>query len=1026
MKNKVLLFFIGVILCSMDLFAQERKISGIVKGENDQELIIGANVIIKGTRRGTVTNTHGKFTISVGQSDKELEISYVGMQKKTIKLEANKSSYVIELEEEYNSLEDVIVIGYGTQAKRDVIGSITTISSKDLDSNSGGNINTALQGKIPGMQIISTSGEPGAGSLIQIRGASSINGSSEPLYIIDGTPIESGNISSIDGDATFSPIAGINPNDIESIEVLKDAASAAIYGSRAANGIVIITTKGGNKFEKMAPVVTLSHTSSIVSISRKLDAMNAEQFRAAYKEARENNNQTAEQNWIVNPFHPYYNRTTDWQDVIFRTAYQTRNDISVRGGNNSFSYGVSAGYRDLKPVVVNTKYNQLNLRTNFLYKVGKRITGGTKVSFSNMNYTRILSSGSNNYSALRAALFTNPCFSPYDPLSGELVDLLGVREQRNPLAVATKVPIHFKRRWFTMNQYIQINLMKGLDLRVSVSGDISRTNQDSFMPKEFDSNTPARDNGKFRQSEGQTFLNENTLSYNGKFKSHRLNVVLGQSLQQDKTETITLNGNGYIDKSVITIQNASTYTNISRSESERALLSFFGRVSYDWKGRYLASATIRNDGSSRFGKNKRFGTFPSVSMGWRFSDEKFMNFAKGFLRDAKIRGSIGVTGNQTISNYAALGSYTASSNKYDGNVEILYNAMPNDIIGWEKTTQYNIGLDLSFFKGRVVFNADAYVKKTKDLLFDFPVSYYTGFSAVPRNYGSVENKGLEFLLETVNLTGRFKWKTSFNISMNRNKITELPNNEDIIIGNFSLGRVGEPMGVFYAHRALGVYSKDEDNVYILPNGQKDQIRKGASTGDPFKGGDMIWEDIDGNGVIDDNDRVIIGDPNPKFIGGMSNTFSYKGISLNIMMQWSYGNKVMNEFRRTRNAMRTTGNLGQDALARWKAQGDITNFPMIRYQDKMENFRPSSFNMEDGSFLRIKEVTLSYNIPRKWCKKAFLKSANVYISGTNLLTWSKYSGYDPEVNTATSAFIRGVDNGAFPKSRSYNLGVNLTF
>ncbi|RHK37611.1 SusC/RagA family TonB-linked outer membrane protein [Bacteroides ovatus] len=577
-----------------------------------------------------------------------------------------------------------------------------------------------------------------------------------------------------------------------------------------------------------------------------------------------------------------------------------------------------------------------------------------------------------------------------------------------------------------MNQYIQINLMKGLDLRVSVSGDISRTNQDSFMPKEFDSNTPARDNGKFRQSEGQTFLNENTLSYNGKFKSHRLNVVLGQSLQQDKTETITLNGNGYIDKSVITIQNASTYTNISRSESERALLSFFGRVSYDWKGRYLASATIRNDGSSRFGKNKRFGTFPSVSMGWRFSDEKFMNFAKGFLRDAKIRGSIGVTGNQTISNYAALGSYTASSNKYDGNVEILYNAMPNDIIGWEKTTQYNIGLDLSFFKGRVVFNADAYVKKTKDLLFDFPVSYYTGFSAVPRNYGSVENKGLEFLLETVNLTGRFKWKTSFNISMNRNKITELPNNEDIIIGNFSLGRVGEPMGVFYAHRALGVYSKDEDNVYILPNGQKDQIRKGASTGDPFKGGDMIWEDIDGNGVIDDNDRVIIGDPNPKFIGGMSNTFSYKGISLNIMMQWSYGNKVMNEFRRTRNAMRTTGNLGQDALARWKAQGDITNFPMIRYQDKMENFRPSSFNMEDGSFLRIKEVTLSYNIPRKWCKKAFLKSANVYISGTNLLTWSKYSGYDPEVNTATSAFIRGVDNGAFPKSRSYNLGVNLTF
>ena len=330
MKNKILLLLIGITACSMSLFAQDRKVSGIVKGKSDQELIIGANVLIKGTKRGTVTNVNGKFAIYVGQSDKELEISYVGMKRKIVKLEANKTSYMIELEEDYNSLDDVVVIGYGTQAKRDIIGSITTISSKDLDSNSGGNINTALQGKIPGMQIVSTSGEPGAGSSIKIRGASSINGGSEPLYIVDGVPIESENISSIDGDATFSPIAGINPSDIESIEVLKDASSAAIYGSRAANGIVMITTKGGNKFEKSKPIVTVSHTSSVVSISRKLDAMNAEQFRTAYKEARANNYQVAEQGWIVNPFHPYYNRTTDWQDVIFRTAYQTRNDVSVR------------------------------------------------------------------------------------------------------------------------------------------------------------------------------------------------------------------------------------------------------------------------------------------------------------------------------------------------------------------------------------------------------------------------------------------------------------------------------------------------------------------------------------------------------------------------------------------------------------------------------------------------------------------------------------------------------------------------
>lgn len=1018
-----LLFFL--LFLSAAATAQQVTVQGTVVSASDNEPLPGVNVTVKGTTIGVVTNFDGSYSFADVPGNATLMFSFVGMKTQEISV-AGKTVIDVVMEEDAIGIEEVVAIGYGSQTKRDITGAITSVSGDEMETNPGGNITTALQGKIPGMEIVSTSGEPGAGANIRIRGASSINGGSEPLYIVDGVPIESGNISSIDGDATFSPVSLINPNDIESIEVLKDAASAAIYGSRAANGVIIITTKGGNKFETITPRITFSHTSSLVANSRKLDAMNSDQFRTAYAEARQNNGQTAEQPWVVNPHHPYYNQTTDWQDVIFRTAYQTKNDLNIRGSSTSFSYGVSLGYRNLQPVVINTGYEQLNLRGNFSYRLSKRISGGTNVSYSDVDYTRILSSSSNYYSALRAALLTNPAFAPYDPITGEMTDWLGQREMRNPLAMAKKVPISFLQNRITLNQYISADLAKGLNLRVSVSTNIGKVKQSSFQSKDFDSATPRRDFGKFYQSASKNFINENILSYTWKKNNHKVGVVLGQSLQTDFSERINLNGEGYIDSKVTPIQAAAKFTSISRTESERVMLSFFGRANYDYKGRYLASFTLRRDGSSRFGADKRFGNFPSASVGWRFTDESFLSFTKKALKDGKFRASAGITGNQSISNYAWQGNFSAASSRYDGNVIIHHNDLTNTNLGWETTSQVNVGLDLTFINNRVVFSADAYLKKSEDLLFDFPVSYYTGFGSIATNFGSVENKGLEFLLETINLKKKLKWETSFNLSFNRNKITSLPKDEDIIVGNFSLGRVGEPMGVFYAHRALGVYASDEDNVYVAPDGTIDQYRKGASTGVAFKGGDMIWDDIDNNGVIDDNDRVIIGDPNPKFIGGMGNKFSYRNFSLNIFLQWSYGNKIMNELRRGRNQMTFTGNLGQDALDRWRGQGDVTNFPMIRYGDAMENFRPSSFTMEDASFLRLKEVVMGYSVPSKYFRGSFIKSVEMYLSGTNLLTFSKYSGYDPEVNSSTNPFIQGVDSGSFPKSRSFNLGINIQF
>lgn len=1015
-----------IFLSPVFLYAQSITVKGTVVDFRTSEPLSGVSISAKGTVITTVTNQDGAFSLPGVPENATIVFSFLGRETQEIPLNG-RTTLTIEMRESASNLDEIVVIGYGTQEKRDVTGAITSISAEDMETNPGATINSALQGRVPGMQIVTTSGEPGAGSDIKIRGASSINGGSEPLYIIDGVPMESTNISSIDGDATFSPMASLNPNDIESIEVLKDAASGAIYGSRAANGVVIITTKGGNKFGAIRPRITYDHTSSLVSVSRKLDVMNGDQFRTAYAEARANNGQDVTQLWMTNPHHPYYNRTTDWQDVIFRPAYQSRNDLSLQGSSETFSYGVSVGYRDLEPVIVNTGYKQLNMRGNFSYKLSDKISAGTNVSYTNVDYNRILSSSSNNYSALRAALVTNPVFSPYDPLTGEMTDWLGQREGRNPLAMSEKMPINFSQNRITLNQFVSAELITGLTLRTSLYTSFQKTKQSSFQPKTFSSATPRADLSKFSQSEPYKFVNENTLSYDKRIDRHRISAVLGQSIERDFSEAIRLDGQNHIDSKITPIQTAARFANISRTESERIMLSFFGRVNYNFAHKYLASFTLRSDGSSRFGSDKRFGYFPSASAGWRFSHEPFMRAARrSFLTDGKVRGSVGITGNQSISNYAWQGAYSASSSRYDGNVIINHNSLMNTNLGWETTTQYNVGLDLTLLKGKVNVTADAYHKSSKDLLFNFPVNYYTGFASVATNFGSIENRGLEFLVETVNIDKKVRWETGFNISFNRNKITELPDGDDILVNEYSLGRVGQPIGVFYAHQALGVYDRDESNVYFAPDGTEGQYRRGAATGEVFRGGDMIWADLDNNGVIDDADRLIIGDPNPDFIAGFTSKLSYESFSLNMIFYWSQGNKVMNELRRRRNQMATTGNLGQDAMNRWREQGDVTNFPMVRYSDPMQNFRPSTFNLEDGSFVRLKEVTLSYRLPSDYLKGLFIRSASAYISGTNLLTWSKYSGYDPEVNSSTNPFVSGVDNGSFPKSRSYNLGVRVQF
>ena len=1000
---------------------------GVVRDANG-ESVVGAFVQVVGTQTFALTDNAGEFEITLPNGARLLEFSCMGMKTQAVQIVPGRN-YRITLESEDTSLDEAVVIGYGTQKKIEVTGAVTSVSAKDLDRNVAGGLESGLQGKVPGLNIVSNSGEPGAGSTITLRGGASINGSNEPLYIIDGIPIESGNIASLSGDANFSPIAGINPSDIESIQVLRDAASAAIYGSRAANGVVIITTKGGNNLGVSRPQVTISHQSSLATLSHRLDLMNSEQFRAAYSDARINAGFGVDYPYITNPSHPDYKYSTDWQGIMFRPSYQHKTDLSFRGSSDKVSYGLSLSYQDQDPILLGTSYEQYSFRGNFTYRLSRRITGGTKVTYNKTEYQRVLSGQSNMTSALRSIVSAPPVFSPYDPETGEVKDMLNGNTFRNPLAAATKYPLTFDQSMLLLSQYFNIYITKGLNLRTTLSLESRGVEQDSYFPRSYNSqNIDVYDS---RKDDIVKYLWETTLTYKKKIRKHSIDAILGVSFQRNSTETVRLAGKNFMDETLTVIQNAANWTNIAETSSEYAMNSYFGRLNYNFDERYLVSATLRVDGSSRFGSSTRYGFFPSVSLGWRFSAEEFLSGASSWLTEGKLRLSAGQTGNQSVGNYTWLGEYKTTSSRYDGEVAVTNTALSNRDLCWETTTQYNVGLDMSFLKGRISFNADAYLKLTDDLLFASPLPSYTGFGKRSENFGSISNKGVELAIETINIeTANWGWKTNFNISFNRNRIESLSYGEDVIYSTndiHALARVGEPVGVFYGWRALGVYASDDANVWTDPaTGQTRKVLKGSTYGDAFGGGDMIWDDINNDGIINDDDRVIIGNPHPDFIGGFGTSLVWKNLSLDAYFSYSVGNDIINAQRRGRNEMVNISNLETDALRRWRQDGDQTDFPKLVSGDPMENFRCSSFCIEDGSYLRLKNLSLTYSLPSEVCKKLKMKQLSFSLNATNLLTWTNYSGYDPEVNTSSQTIITGLDNGAFPKSRIYTLGVKLLF
>ncbi|AWW28874.1 TonB-dependent receptor [Echinicola strongylocentroti] len=1012
-------FSLLIILISMvgsfGLLAQGTVVKGVVKDGDSGEPLIGVSVLVKGTSKGVVTDMDGAYSIEGVSPDDVLIFSYLGYSMEEITI-GSRSVLDVTLVSNASDLDEVVIVGYGVQEKRNLTGSIVSVGSDEVRKTNMQDPISLLQGRAAGVQVTSNSGAPGGGMTINIRGSSSLNAGNNPLYVVDGVPIEANVTSSLNGSENFglNPLAAINPADIGSIEVLKDAASTAIYGSRAANGVVLITTKRGK--EGKAQINVNVHT-GVSQITRKLDVLNASQYRSAVLDSYANSDGGREPvSAIVDSLSSTNNGDVDWQSELLRKAVQTNVDLSIQGGSENTKYAWSTSFLDQDGIIINSNYRRITSRLNVDFNVTDRLTVGQSISYSNGVNNRINAAGTGNLSIIRELLIRPPSYSMYLPDGSLNGYQFG---KRNPVGLAELSTNLNKTNRIIAGQYLEYQLAEGLKFRTSVNVDFLSMKEDTFIPSTLDYRE-GYNSGSVRSTNNLTWSNENIVTYQKQVDGkHNVGGLVGFSYQDWDYERTGLDGMFFPSDDIRTMNGAGTISNQGVNiTTSHSLLSYFGRVSYDYDRRYLFEANLRADGSSRFGRDNRFGFFPSASVGWRFSDEGFLSDV-GVLDDGKLRFSAGQTGNEAIGNYTSQGEFMVGTNylDYSGAAPTV---MPNSGLSWETTTQYNAGIDLAFWQGRLSLTVDAYIKDTKDLLYNVPIPRETGFGYITQNIGKIQNKGIEVLLNTHNIaTQHFNWSTSLNISTNNNIVKELPEelltNGFIQNGNYHILQEGYPIGTFYGWRFDGVYARDEDNVNGVTNGGQGPV---------YEGGDPIWHDLDGNNVIDQNDRQVIGNATPDFFGGITNDLSYKNFSLSFMFQFSYGGEIYSEINHQRNSIVRYNNLSTDALNRWREQGDITDYPKPVQDDPLQSdSRIQSRWVEDGSYIKLKNVNLRYSLPLKLVNRIGLTRLDAYVTGTNLITWTKYTGFDPDVSSYSGLRI-GVDEGSYPQSRTVIVGLSI--
>ena len=981
------------------------------------------NVAVKGTTRGTTTDGDGRYRLAVPDGSAVLVFSSVGYEKVEVVV-GNRTTVDVALKADVQSLNEVVVVGYGAVKKRDLTGSVASVSSSELKAQPISSFNQALQGRVAGVQVTNSSNAPGGGVTIRVRGGNSISASNDPLYVIDGFPITNpAPATGASGSASFpNPLATLNPNDIESIEILKDASATAIYGSRGANGVVLVTTRRGKEGKNN---VDFEAYYGVQRITKLLDLATAEQHTAAKNEQLRNLN-FAER--YGNPAGAYpkkpaeYGAGTDWQREIFREAPMQNYQLTFSGGNDKLRYLVSGNYFNQDGIVITTHFKRYTSRINLDATVSSRLKIGT-----NFTITRSLNNSVNEIGSggvVGAALNVSPA-SPVYGANGnwQLLNVgpgSGFGSFANPVAVARTTTNLLTSDRILGNIFGDIRLAEGLTARISLGADLLYTRRNVFYtPQTLLANT-RNGYGSNGTSGNTNLLNENTITYARTLNQHAFDVVAGVTFQSNREERTYAEAEDFPNFTLGSnnIGLANKPLPATGSVQEWGLNSYLGRVNYRFRDRYLFTLTGRVDGSSRFGANNKYGFFPSGAIAWRVSDEAFLKTSK-VISDLKLRLSYGITGNDGIGLYNSLSQYSTSRTVF-GDQEVLFtqaSRIANPDLRWEKTAQFDAGIDLSLLNNRLNLTADYYVKTTTDLLLGVELPATTGFTNVTRNVGSLENRGVELGINTVNLTGDFSWKTSGNISFNRNKVLKLNNATEFFVSStFGTGnsvvRVGEPVGSFYGNVFDGIWQTTEE---IKAAGAI------ARAGD--LPGALRYKDLNGDGVFNEaTDRTILGNGLPKFIFGLTNTFAFRGFDLAIFLQGVQGNQIHNWARRSMETSDPSQNLLRSYVeGAWRADKPSATLPSIR------QWRPTntdSFFIEDGSFLRVKNVSLGYQIP---LGSKLIRQARVYVSGQNLLTFTRYRGYDPEVNSDfNSNTSYGVDVYAYPAARTITLGGALSF
>jgi TonB-linked SusC/RagA family outer membrane protein len=993
------------------------QLKGTVTDAANRQPLPGAVVRIKGTTHAVSTDNKGRFAFETGQKFPYiLLVSFIGYAPK--EYTANGSPVEIQLTENNNQLNDVVVVGYGTQTRKSLTGSVATISVEEVKDKPVATFQQQLQGKAAGLQISASTGIPGDGMFIRVRGTTSINASNDPLYVIDGVYVNSNSLQNIStqGQAN-NPLSDINPNDIESISVLKDADATAIYGARAANGVILITTKRG-KFNS-APKVTLNtyfgaawapKTWDLVTGPQHAELVN-EMYRNSLADALATGNTTAANTYRNVPFRaltdnptgspaarglPQDQQTYDRLNKVFRTGFLQNYDASISGGNDKTTYYIAAGLNKQQADIKTNDFRRGTFKINIDQKINDIFSMGTSSTLTQSYRTNARVGDGPQGGILQSALHT-PTYLPEFNADGSPAKWAGFD---NLDVLLNHTNMHSTSNRLISNLFAEANITRDLKFRSSWSVDYNNYNEFQYWNSLTNLGIANRNLGTSAVSNNTVWTNEQTLAYNKTLGSHNFGALLGNSLQGTVLGTTRAEGTNFPNDSFEQIASAASTTS-TVTETQYKLSSFFARVNYNYGGKYYADFSLRADGSSRFGNNHQWGYFPSAGVAWRVKQEDFLKNV-AFISDLKLRGSIGVTGNQNnINDFASRGLWGAGAN-YQNNPGTLPQQLENPDLKWESTRQINLGLDLSLFKDRLTIGADVYDKYTSDLLLNLPLATSTGFTSILENAGEMSNKGFEISVSSTNIDRKgFRWTTNFNFSRNINKIEKLP---IPVVAAYAAERMveGLPMNTFFVYKQLNV--------------------------DP-QTGNAVYEDYNNDGRITAADLQPVGTALPKFTGGITNTFLYKGFDLAVFFNFVYGNKVYNN-----NAYFLQGGGTRDAnramdtyqLNRWQKPGDITDMPKLSALGTNYTLSPTSRNIENGSFLRLSNVNLGYTIPKNVIEKIRLNAVRVYVSGSNLWLITKYKGADPEVNVSSSSTVLGYDLGTPPIPRTLQVGANITF